>query len=558
MMSVIELLSNLEQKGISLSLDNEQLRVQGSRTALNTDDIEALRTHKVEIIHLLHEQQSAIPMTHSLSLQQRPAELLLSFAQERLWFLAQLENTANAYNMSLGLRLHGSLQIKALTSALNTIIERHEILRTTFPSWNGKPQQHIASSFNIALDIIDFSHLPTTRRTDACMQVLHERSLQPFELTQMPLIRAVLVCLTKDDHMLLLCMHHIVSDGWSLGVLTQELDAAYQAAITDQCPTLPPLSLQYADYALWQHEFAKSAEWQKQLDWWQQQLEGTPTLLDLPTDRPRLSVQDSASGTFQLTLNNALTTQLERLGEQQGSSLFMIFFTLWAVLLGRYSNEDDFVIGTPIANRHHFGLDSLMGCFVNTLPLRVDLSGDQSFTGLLARLRQVTLDAYAHQDIPFEQLVNKLQIERSLSHSPLFQIMLSVEYAESHPAARDYSLGDLQASWIDLGRENTELDLGIEWVRTCDGLLGWLDYSKALFDPETIERMAGHFQKLVESVITNPACKIAELPLLTEAEHHQLLNEWNPKDTNIDNNKNENENKSIQQLFEQQIGRAHV
>jgi amino acid adenylation domain-containing protein len=249
-------------------------------------------------------------------------------------------------------------------------------------------------------------------------------------------------------------------------------------------------------------------------------------------------------------LNYRLTAQLERLGEQHGASLFMTVFALWAVLLGRYSSEDDIVVGTPIANRHRPGLDPLIGCFVNTLPLRADISGDPSFTELLGRLRQVTLDAYAHQDIPFEQLVNELQIERSLSHSPLFQVMLSVEYAQSHPAARDYSLGDLRASWVDIGRDHTELALGIELVRTNNGMRGWLDYSKSLFDPETIERMAGHFQVLAEGVAMEPAHAISELPLLTGAERSQLLDEWNPADTGI------GANACIQLLFEQQVART--
>jgi amino acid adenylation domain-containing protein len=547
MTTLVELLSRLKQQGVRLGLEGDQLRVRGARTALNADDIEALRTHKTEIITLLRE---SVPVEIPLSPPQRPADLPLSFAQERLWFLAQLENTASAYNMGLALRLHGSLQAEALTAALNTVVARHEVLRTSFPARDGNPRQQIARQLDIPLDSIELSHLPEPGRIDVCMRVLREHLAHPFDMVRGPLIRAALAHLAKEDNVLFLCMHHIIADGWSLGLLTRELDAAYQSVITGQLSTMPSITLQYADYALWQRELAKSTEWQRQLLWWRQQLDGAPTLLGLPTDRPRPSEQDSAGGTFPLALNNRLTAQLERLSEQYGASLFMTVFALWAVLLGRYSSEDDIVVGTPIANRHRPGLDPLIGCFVNTLPLRADISGDPSFTELLGRLRQVTLDAYAHQDIPFEQLVNELRIERNLSHSPLFQVMLSVEYAQSHPAARDYSLGDLRASWVDLGRNHTELDLGIELVSTNNGIHGWLDYSKSLFEPETIERMAGHFQVLAEGVATDPMRAISKLPLLTEAERNQLLDEWNPVDTDIGTNV------CIQQLFEEQVART--
>lgn len=496
------------------------------------------------------EAQGTVPVEPPLLPQPRPAELPLSFAQERLWFLAQLENTAEAYNIALALRLQGALQVEALVAALATVVGRHEILRTCFPARDGSPRQQLAEPEPVPFETIELAHLPEPERTNACMRLLREHSVQPFDLARGPLIRAVLAHIGEEGHVLLLCVHHIVADGWSLGVLTWELDAAYRSALTGQAATLPPLALQYADYAIWQRALATGNEWQQQLHWWQQQLDGAPTLLGLPTDHPRPSVQDSAGATFPFTLSEPLTSQLERLGEQHGVSLFMMLLAVWSVLLGRYSNEDDLVIGTPIANRHRPGLDPLIGCFVNTLPLRVDLSGDPSFTALLGRLRQVTLDAYAHQDIPFERLVNELKIERSLSHSPLFQVMLSVEYAQSHPAARDYSLGDLHVSWVDLGRDHTELDLGIELVRTADGLLGWLDYSKALFEQASIERMAGHFQMMVEGLVANPACTLSALPLLTAAERRQLVEEWNPVVTNL------GANASIQQLFEQQVERT--
>jgi amino acid adenylation domain-containing protein len=546
---VVELLNQLDQLGIHLGLEDGHLRVRGKKEALTADHIEALRTHKSAIVKLLGEQK-AVLAENPLVARQRPSELALSFAQERLWFLTQLENTANAYNIALALQLQGSLQVEVLNNAINAVVNRYEILKTTFPTRDGIPYQRIAAQIDISLEFIELGHLSVSVRDDTCMRILREQAACSFNLAQSPLIRASLIHLAENEHVLLFCIHHIVADGWSLGVLMEELNLAYQAISSRQPASASPPMLHYADYALWQRKLSTTDEWQRQLEWWQQHLADTPTVLGLPTDHLRPLVQDGMGDTFIFGLNEALTTELERLGEQHGASLFMTIFALWAILLGRYSNEDDLVIGTPIANRHRPGLDSLIGCFVNTLPLRVDLSGNTSFIELLGQLRQVTLNAYANQDIPFEQLVNELNIERSLSHSPLFQVMLAVEYGQSHPAARKYSLGDLQVSWLDLGRDYTELDLSIELVRTNNGMRGWLDYSKALFEPATIERMAGHFQILAEGVVADHTCKISSLPLLTAAEHRQLLHEWNPIDTHAA------VNGSIQQLFEKQVTRT--
>ena len=523
MSTVADLLTRLAERGVRLSLDGDHLRVRAARDALDAADTDALRAHKAEIIDLLRAQ-ATVPTAP----QQRPAVLPLSFAQERLWFLAQLEGGADAYNLALLLHLCGPLDPCALADALAVVIARHEVLRTCFPAPAGVPRQQIVEPITVAIEPIDLTGLPPTDRLAAAKTALRERAARPYDLARGPLLRAALARLDAGDQVLLIGLHHIIADGWSLGLLTQALDAAYRARLSARAPTLPPLDLQYADYALWQRRLAAGAEWRRQLAWWQGQLAGTPTLLDLPTDHPRSSVQDTAAASLPIRLDAATTGRLEQLGRRHGATLFQTLLALWAVLLRRWSDADDIVIGTPSANRHHPGLEPLIGCLVNTLALRVDLSGDPTFGGLLARLRRTTLDAYAHQDIPFEQLVKALKVERSLSHAPLFQVMLTVEYADSHPAARDYVLGEARGRWIDAGREHSELDLALELVRTDDGLAGWLDYRRALFEPATIERMARHLRVLADAVLADPQRAVSALPLLTEAERRVLLQDWNP------------------------------
>nr|VFK12474.1 MAG: amino acid adenylation domain-containing protein [Candidatus Kentron sp. LPFa] len=560
MSALTELLRKLERRGIRLDPDGDRLRVRGARDALDAADTAALRARKAEIIALLREQE--MPQ-EAPAPQPRPTELPLSFAQERLWFLARMESTADAYNLALALRLQGPISPNALAEALAVVVGRHEALRTDFPARDGAPRQRIMERVSLSIEPMDFGHLPESTRLDAARAALRERAARPFDLGCGPLVRATLVGLFAQDHILLLALHHIIADGWSLGVLTRELDVAYGAILAGTAPDLAPLELQYADYTLWQRRYAESAHWRGQLDWWQQKLQGAPTLLGLPTDHPRPPIQGSAGATVTMTLDDRLTARLERLGEQQGASLFMTLFALWSVLLARYSGEEEMVIGVPVANRHRPGLEPLMGCFINTLALRADLSDDPSFLDLLGRLRQTTLDAYARQDIPFERLVDALDIERSLSHGPLFQVLLSVEYAQSHPAARDYALGDLRVQWMDLGRDTTQFDLAMELVKTHDGLRGWLDYSTELFDASTIERMVGHFQMLAEGVVADPSRAISALPLLSEAERRRILTDWNPAEfAGSESADSEAEPASakpevcIQALFERQAARA--
>jgi amino acid adenylation domain-containing protein len=547
--AVTDLLAKLAERGVRLSPDGERLRVRGPRDALDASDTQALRLHKAEILSLLRTQASttAGPIMPPLS---RPARLPLAFAQERLWFLAQLEQGVSAYNLTLLLHLQGPLDATALGDALAIVVSRHELLRTRFPATDGIPEQCIDAKIEIPLEQLDFGDLPRGERLEAARTVLAERAAEPYDLSCGPLLRAALARLDDADHVLLLGTHHILADGWSLGLLIGELDTIYRARIDGRELDLPRTPLQYADFALWQRRRAEGADWQCQLEWWREQLAGVPTLIGLPTDRPRPSVQDASVASLPLRLDLETSEHLEQLGRQHGATLFQVMLALWVLLLRRYSDEDDMVIGTPVANRHYPGLEQLVGCLVNTLPLRADLGADPSFVTLLGRLRHTTLEAYAHQDIPVEQIVNVIAAERSLSHAPLFQVMLTVEYADSHPAARDYALGEARGAWLDTARDSTELDLALELVRTRDGLAGWLDYSPALFDRATIERMVEQLRMLAEAVPSDPDRAISTMPLLTKAECRLLLEDWNPSDPFRD------ADDAIQTILEQQAART--
>ncbi len=551
MKPIHEFLAELDQQQIRFKLDGDQLRIRAPQQALPPLVTDQLRLRKDEILHFLR-RQPARQKVPALQAAERPAMLPLSYAQERLWFLAAMEGPSATYNVPLALRLRGALDPAALAAAINGVVHRHEVLRTSFPMVDGVAQQVISPNMTLALPLIDLSKEPEAERSIAVQRRLTEAAAQPFDLTAGPLLRSTLYRLTEQEHILLLTFHHIIADGWSLGIVLRELDALYRAALRGRAsqPVLPPLPHQYADFALWQRQWLHGDRLQEQLSWWQQQLAAAPTLLDLPTDHARPAVQRFQGGTVNFTLDATLTTALEALSRRQGASLFMTLYAAFAVLLMRYSGQEDIVIGAPIANRHHRGLEPLIGFFVNTLPLRADLEGNPSFLELLQRVRQTTLDAYAHQDVPFEQVVNHLPIARSLSHSPLFQVMMTLDTTPEKTAAVAQPLGDLTATRVELENRIARFDLMLELVKIDNTLQGWFDYNCDLFEAETMTRMVRHLQTLLASIVADPNQSISSLPLLTETERHQILFEWN--DTTVDYPKD----KCIHQLFEEQVTRT--
>jgi len=421
------------------------------------------------------------------------------------------------------------------------LVERHESLRTVFPTVNGTPVIQL-SEVNYQLSVINLQNLPPSEIDIEVQRLINEDAQRPFDLENGPLFRATLLHTAHESHILLVNMHHIISDGWSLNVLIREFTTLYEAFLQNKSSPLPPLPIQYVDFAHWQRQWLKGEVLEKQLNYWKQQLAGTPALLELPTDHPRPPVQSFQGSSLPISLSPELTTQLKQISQQTGTTLFMMLWSAFATLLSRYSGQSDIVIGSPIANRTQSVTESLIGFFVNTLVLRLDMTDNPSFEEVLLKARRVALEAYSHQDIPFEQLVEVLQPERNLSHSPLFQVMFVLQNA---PLA-DLELAGLSLSVLELENVIAKFDLTLSLAFTPSGISGTLEYNTDLFERATIERLSGHLQTLLTGIVENPQTLIGDLPLLTAAEQQQLK-EWNDTATDYPHDK------TIIDLFEEQV-----
>ncbi|MBD2435190.1 non-ribosomal peptide synthetase [Nostoc sp. FACHB-110] len=498
-----------------------------------------------ELAHLIEQlqQQDSALVAPPIVQRGENAELSLSFAQQRLWFLDQFESNSSFYNIPFGLRLVGTLNVSTLEQSFREIIQRHEALRTNFVSVDGQPRQIIQLEPYWQLTVVDLQHLPLKEKEATAQELVQQQAIKPFDLADGALIRATLLVLSDTEHWLNVSMHHIVSDGWSMGVFSQELVALYNAYSQGQESPLAPLSIQYADFALWQRQWLQGEVLQSQLSYWEQQLKDAPTLLSLPTDRPRPAVQtyNGSSQEFALTLE--LTHQLTKLSQEQGVTLFMTLLAAYNTLLYRYTGQEDILVGSPIANRDRSEIEGLIGFFVNTLVLRTDLAGNPSFNELLSRVRDVAMAAYSHQNLPFEMLVEALQPERDLSHTPLFQVMFALQNAP----ASELELTGLNVSPLPVKLTTSRFDLTLIMENSPTGLMGLWEYSTDLFDASTIERMTSHLVTLLEGIVANPEQQISQLPLLTQPEQQKLLVEWN--DTKVDYPLH----KCLYQLFEEQV-----
>jgi hypothetical protein len=440
----------------------------------------------------------------------------LSFAQQRLWFLDQLEPRGSAYILPGVLRLTGSLNIAALEQSFTEVVRRHETLRTSFAVIDGTPVQIISESWSMSLPLLDLSDLPESEREVEATRLTREEAQRPFDLSSGPLLRVMLLKLSSEEHLLLFTMHHIISDGWSTGVLIREVTALYEAFSRGEPSPLEELMIQYADYAVWQREWLRGEVLEQQLSYWREQLRDAPTVLELPTDRARPAVQSFRGAHHSFDFSKALTEQLKTLTQREGVTLFMTLLAAFQVLLYRYTHQSDIVLGSPIANRTHAETEALIGFFVNTLALRTDLSGEPTFRELLKRVREVALGAYAHQEIPFERLVEELQPERSLSHAPLFQVMLVLQNA---PSTR-LELAELKVEAVEAESGTAKFDLTLVLEESERGLVGGIQYNTDLFDSSTISRMVGHFEVLLAAIAEDAEQRITELPLLTAGEEH--------------------------------------
>ncbi|HEX2270297.1 MAG TPA: amino acid adenylation domain-containing protein, partial [Pyrinomonadaceae bacterium] len=461
--------------------------------------------------------------TTSISRASRNDDLPLSFAQQRLWFLDQWAPQNSFYNMPATVSLKGELNRAALAEAFRAIVNRHEVLRTTFPlSENGMPVQSI-SPVEITLPLIDLSDLPPLDQQREAERLTRAEAVSPFDLTHGPLVRISLVCLNQNEHLLLATMHHIVSDGWSMGVLTNELAQLYRSFVGGEPASLPELPIQYVDYALWQRQHLQGELLEEQLQYWKTQLGDSSEALELPTDHPRPAHRTYEGARLPFALSAELTEELKQLSRSEGVTLFMLLTAAFQTLLHRYSQQRQISIGTPVAGRTRTETEPLIGFFVNTLVLRTDFGGDPTFAQLLQRVKRVALGAYAHQEVPFEKLVEELEVERSLSHTPLFQVM----FAMQNMAMPSLRLPQLELEVLPTERETTQFDLVLFMGDGGEGLWGQLEYSTDLFEAATIGRMAEHFERLLTSIVAEPQQRVSRLPMLSEAEREQLVVEFN-------------------------------
>jgi amino acid adenylation domain-containing protein len=470
------------------------------------------------------------PVAPPIARADRDRPLLASFAQQRLWFLDQLDPGQASYNIPTAVRLVGDLDVPALEAAINEIVRRHEVLRTTFSSEAGIPRQVIADDLRLSLGVDDLGHLDPEARQAEAARLIAEEARRPFDLAVGPLIRARLLRLGDREHVILVTMHHIVSDGWSIGVLIREVSALYVAFRAGELSPLPEPTLQYADYSAWQREWLQGDVLQAQLDYWSGRLEGLPTL-EIPTDRPRSAASTRGGDERAVLLPKPLLDSTRELARQEGATLFMTLLAAFQVLLQRYSGQDDFAVGSPIAGRTRSELENLIGFFVNTLILRADLAGDPSFRALIGRTREAALGAYTHQDLPFEQLVGVLRPDREAARSPLFQVMFVLQNAPL-PALE---APDLTLELLDSASGTAKFDLTLFATEEPEGLRVKMEYSTDLFDAPTVDRMLAHFRILLEGAVDQPDRPIGSLPMLTEEERRRMLVGWNePEDDDLE------------------------
>ena len=523
-------LSNLLHAGVQLWSEQGQLHYRAPKGSLDGFRAELVE-HKQEIISLLGEMKKYS---------------LLSFSQQRLWFLTQLEPSSVAYNQPAAYRLTGPLRSELIERSINEIVKRHEILRTVFIELEGQPFQVVLPELKLELPLIDLSEVAEADRDAEIRRLSTLETAQPFDLTCGPLLRFRLLRLSDEEHVLLRIAHHIVIDGWSSIVLIRELATLYQSFIEGKPCALTELPLQYSTYAVLQREWLSGRALDEHLEYWKQQLGEVPPALELPTDHPRPRLQGFHGAQERVELNSDLSHELKVLSQKEGVTLFMTLLAAFQLLLSRYTGQDDIVVGSPVANRSRAELSKSIGFFVNTLVLRTNFAGDPTFRQLLERVRETTLGAYAHQELPFEMLVEQLKVERNLSHSPLFQVMFAIQ---NMPVGK-LTLPGLTVEPFLLESISSKFDLTLSLFEKPDGLIGALEYNTDLFDHGTSRRLVKHFKYLLEQIAADPDQSISELAILSPDEQDQLLVEFNNTEAEF------SETLCIDQLWEIQAHRT--
>ncbi|HJP04027.1 MAG TPA: amino acid adenylation domain-containing protein, partial [Gammaproteobacteria bacterium] len=533
-MTAVELLALLNRQGITLFVDGRHLRISAPKGSLTDELVAELRTHKAELVDIL-----AGAATDSASASPTPAinrsadAPVLSFAQERLWFLDQLDPGSALYNIPTAIRLHGEIDRASLQEAVNRLVQRHASLRTVFPVFEREPTINVRGELELPVTHTDAHSLSA----DALEEELRRLGNEPFDLAAGPLLRVHLISTGGQEYILLIVIHHIVSDGWSLGIFMRELAALYAG------DALPPLPIDYFDYSAWQRSVLTGAELERELGYWRERLNGAPTVLELPADRPRPALPSQQGAWASEVFPHDLLESLEQLARDRGHTLYMVLLAAFNVLLYRYTRQDDLVIGTPVAGRQHTETEGLIGLFVNSVIIRSQLDDELTFSEFLQQVQDSCLDALTHQSLPFEKLVEELQPERDSSYAPLFQVMFNLQSREQEIVP----FTGLEVSPVVVEPGTAKFDLNVLMEDRDDGLAAWFEYSTDLYDRPTIERMIGHFRKLLEAIAVHPNTKLAALPLLESEERERVLVAWNQ--TSVDYP----QNLTLIDLFEAQV-----
>lgn len=497
-----------------ISRMRDRFGVELSLRTLFEEPTIAAMAKKIESARPTEESLQAPPLERV----PRDGELPLSFAQQRLWFVDQLEHGSVAYNVPDAIRLTGRLNIAALEETLAALVARHESLRTTFATGTGgQPMQVIAPALSVPLPVTDLGSLPPLKRESEAERLVKEEAQRPFDLARGPLVRAHLLRLGPEDHILLLTLHHIISDGWSAGVLFREIGVLYEAFAEGRPSPLGELPIQYADYAAWQREWLQGEVLERQLAYWRKQLAGAPAVLKLPTDRPRPAEQSYRGSYQQQKMPKRVAEELKALSQREGATLFMSLVAAFQTLLYRYTDQADMIVGTDVAGRNRAEIEELIGFFLNHLVLRTDMSGDPTFRELLKRVKEVSLAAYEHQDVPFEKLVEALRPERSLSHTPIFQALFVLQNAPIEPL----KLSGLTLAPLEFDSGVSKFDLALFMEEKEEEFVGIWVYKTDLFDHATITRMLGHFEILLGSILAEPDARLSALEINTETERKQ-------------------------------------
>jgi amino acid adenylation domain-containing protein len=529
-----QLLERLRALNVKVTVEAGGLRCSAPRGVLTRALQEELAGLKPELLELLRERGN--PAKARPTAIARDADMPLSFVQQRLWFLDQLEPGTPAYTIAVRRRLLGPLDGSALARALTELARRHESLRTTFVTRDGEPWQHISSPGPLTPEFIDLQNVPAADRETVVEEHVQKEVQRPFSLAHGPLVRPVLIRLAPDDHEFVISIHHIVADGWSLGLIAREIDILYRAYATNADSPLPEPPLQYADFAVWHRQWLAGDLLERLRAYWRNHLGALPPPLELPTDQARPRQSSPVAGSHAFTLPRALADSLRRLARQEGVTPFMMMLAGFKATLARCTGQTDIVLGTPVANRNQLELESIVGLFANTLVLRTDLSGDPTFRELLGRVREVSLGAYAHQDMPFEKLVEELKPDRRLGRNPLFQISFV------------FQSGAADGGGFDFVTVGSPFDLTLFVREASDGgLSSTIEYRRDLFRPDTIARLAGHYRTLLAGAAADPDGRLSTLPLVEAAELHRILVEWNATTTFYPRER------SIHGLFEDQV-----